>query len=74
MKTWKQQAQIPGVGLCTVKELTDLDATRGRRQNLKVMPISTGFVCLYINEQFVGVCGSAYALARVIVAPCAAAA
>ena len=58
MKTWKKLAQIPDLGPCTVKELTDLEATRARRRGHNVMPISTGFVCLYQDDALVGVCGS----------------
>lgn len=61
MKTWKQPVDLPGMGLCTVKELTDRDATRERRKGVNAMPISTGFVCLYRDDVFVGTCGSYYA-------------
>ena len=66
MKTWKNKIELDGLGVCTVKELSDQEASRIRsRSKDPVMPVSTGFINLYKNGVFAGTCGVSYAERRV---------
>jgi len=68
MKTWKQKVDIPGYGICIVKEYRDreVERARKRKRNYFPMPIDHGFVNLFHGNKFVAVCGSNYAKQRII--------
>lgn len=66
MKTWKQKANIPKFGICTVVEHTDKECEQPRTDGQYLAPFDHGFVCLYKNGKYVGWCGSFYAERHII--------
>ena len=64
MKIWKENIKLTKgaiKGLCEVRESTDGETERARKKGINYMPISHGFVNLFQDGKFVGVCGSNYA-------------
>ena len=66
MKTWKEKVKIDGETY-TVKEHTDKECSKPRKDSLHLAPISHGFVCLYSNGEYYRLwCGVNYAKERII--------
>ena len=65
MKKWPHKVKIDNL-IYQVREHTDEECQKPRKDGLSLAPISHGFVCLYLNNKYVKWCGSFYAEKRII--------